>query len=267
MSAGQLFINNPYVLSQNANVYGSSFNVAAIINHDYIFSININSLTGSSANGITNIFSNATFRQNQTNYNNYDINITLANSATFTNWSTLYNNQAIVQTLIGASSVAFGTFKSQQLTLGESLLEVIAHKLFGHAQANAAISNDNIFYNHDAKLWNQLSNSVALNQFKNDIFNQYVALGRYNTFSNTSTSVNNTGNFNNNSLYNDYDQWVPFNFVNLTFDFPLYVNGTILLNSSLTTAEMSILNNGPNVGGTLLVNGSYNIPILVRFHN
>jgi hypothetical protein len=67
------------------------------------------------------------------------------------------------------------------------------------------------------------------------------------------------------SEYNDEDNWVNFNFNNLTFDYPLFVTGNILLDSRLTASEVNILQNGPNVGGTLLKNGSYNIPILVRF--
>jgi hypothetical protein len=39
-----------------------------------------------------------------------------------------------------------------------------------------------------------------------------------------------------------------------------------LINIRANTAdELSVLQNGPNVGGTILQNGIYNVPILVRF--
>jgi hypothetical protein len=40
----------------------------------------------------------------------------------------------------------------------------------------------------------------------------------------------------------------------------------MLHDPSLTMAEIEIIQNGPKVGGTSLINGQYNIPILVRFH-
>jgi hypothetical protein len=186
----------------------------------------------------------------------FDVNITLADHFNYSNWDILYKNQPLYQTLMGNSNVAFSTFKNNQGKLGYRLLEIVAHKLFGHAQAHAAISNDSQFYTHDAELWDHLTDIISNNNFKNSIFCQYVALGRYNTWSDTST--------NNVNYDNDVDTWVKFNFVNLTFDYPLYVSGNILLNK-LTNSEINLLQNGPNVGGTLLSNGSYNIPILVKF--
>jgi hypothetical protein len=250
-----IFINNPYVLTQNANVYGEYINEGTF---DYTFYININSLVPSNPAGITGIFSNAIYKQNDNNIDLFDVNITLPNYTNYTNWNVVYNNQPLYQVLQGNSTLAYGTFKSYQQTLGDKLLEVVAHKLFGHAQARAAINNDDLFYLHDRELWDHLSNSVAQSDFRNDIFCQYVGLGRYNAWAPTSA---------NNASSNDVNGWVNFNFVNLTFDYPLFVSGNILLNSSLTPGEINVLQNGPNVGGTLLVNGAYNIPILVRFHN
>ena len=102
-------------------------------------------------------------------------------------------------------------------------MEVVAHKLFGHAQAQAAINNDDKFYLHDAEIWDHLSNTVENSNFSNDIFEQYVALGRYNTWALTSANdVNNS---------NDVNGWVNFNFVNLTLDYPLWISGNLLLNA------------------------------------
>jgi hypothetical protein len=44
------------------------------------------------------------------------------------------------------------------------------------------------------------------------------------------------------------------------------VTGNILTDDSLTDAERALIKDGPNVGGSRLINGIYNIPILVKFH-
>ena len=63
----------------------------------------------------------------------------------------------------------------------------------------------------------------------------------------------------------DVHNWINFNFNGLTFDYPMYVSGNILTDPSLLNSEVSILNNGPFIGGTSLQNGQYNVPILIRF--
>ena len=127
-------------------------------------------------NKITNIFSNASFRQNQSNDALYDVNITLAPSNTYYHWSYEVNNRLSVKILQGNSNIAFATLKPNSgEIIGDRLLEVVAHKLFGHGQARAAISNDREFYNHDAQLWDHLSTSLANDHFAHEIFNQYVA--------------------------------------------------------------------------------------------
>jgi hypothetical protein len=247
----QIYINNLYTINQNVTVYEQFINQT---NFDYTLYININSLVATDTTGITGLFTNASFVQNNNNPNNIDVTIIFKNSATFVNWNTLFNNKELSTVLIGNSNIAFNTFKTNQQPIGYILLEIIAHKLFGNAQAMAAINNDSTFYLHDTEIWDQLANSVLSNQFRNDIFNQYVAIGRY------QSTINNNNNYNDSNITN-------FNFANITFDFPLYLNGSILLDSTLTNVEKNILQNGPNIGGTLLCNGNYNIPILVKFHD
>jgi hypothetical protein len=250
MSMTQMFINNSIIINQNANIYSTYIQEGT---YDYTFCINISSISPN----ITGIFSNASFIQNSTNIDNYDINLTLLPSTQFNNWGNLFNNQNLVTVNVGNSNIAFGTLLPNNFqTIGDRLLEVVAHKLFGHGQARAAISNDDQFYFHDAEIWNHLSSSLAMNNYRNDIFNQYVATDRYEQSASNSCDQNNY----------DVQSWVNFNFDGLTFDFPLYVTGNMILDPSLTSTEINVLQNGPNVGGTSLVNGHYNIPILVRFH-
>ena len=86
--------------------------------------------------------------------------------------------------------------------------------------------------------------------------------GRYSYDANATND--NQNNFN--DLNDGSEKWVPFNFNGLTFDFPMFLSGNMITSNSLTNEERELLQNGPNVGGTTLINGSYNIPILVKFH-
>lgn len=249
-----MYINNPLIINQNANIYGGEINAGTF---DYTIKVNVAGLSAD----ITQLFSNATFQQNTTNIERFDVNLTLDNSATYTNWESLFNNENIITMAIGNSNKAFATLQPTLLqNLGDRFLEIVAHKLFGHGQARAAIKNDYEFYTHDAEIWDHLSTSVANNQFRNDIFNQYVATGRYNTFNNNNLPANGENGS------NDVNLWVNFNFDGLTFDYPLWLAGNILTDASLTNDERNMLENGPDVGGTLLRNGVYNVPILVQFH-
>lgn len=249
--AGYLFINNSLLITQNTNLYGEYINEGT---YDYTFQVNLSGV----ANDITHIFSNATYIQNSNNPDNYDINLVIPDSVNFANWSSGLNNRNTITLDIGSSNVAFTTLDPSVLqTFGDRLLEVVAHKIFGHGQARAAISNDREFYTHDGELWNHLSNSVLNSDFRNDIFNQYVSLGRY---ENTITE-----RLANDNTYNDMNTYINFNFIGLSFDFPMFLAGNILLNNTLTNDEVNLFVNGPNVGGTLLNNGAYNVPILVKF--
>ena len=251
----------PLTINQNTNIHATFLPEGT---YDYIFCINISSISPD----ITGIFENASFRQNTFNIESYDVNLTINPSTTFNNWESHFNNKNLVTINIGNSNVAFATLlPNNNQTIGDRLLEVVAHKLFGHGQAGAAISNDNEFYYHDAEIWDHLSNAVSLNRFRNDIFKQYFAANKYSSHYTHNDAFNDI--FDNNEVnYNssDVNNWFNFNFNGLTFDFPLHVSGSMILDPSLSENEISILQNGPNVGGTSLVNSQYNIPILVRFH-
>jgi len=233
-----IFLNNPLTINQNTGVYGSVINAG---NFDYIVTINTQYLT---EGNLTGLFENATYKQNNIDLNHVDINLSIQN---FLNWETNINNQSISTIEAGLSNIGFGTFLLTSQKIGDLLLEIIAHKMFGHAQAHAAIRNDNEFYTHDAEIWNHLSNTLNLNSIKYDVFNQYIALGRYAT--NEDSAVN----------------YINFNLQDMSLDFPLYLNGSVVLDASLTNDERNNLLQGPNVGGNQIIDGLYNVPILVRF--
>lgn len=257
----QLFINAPFTVHQDANAIGTYLEEGT--SYDYIFRVNVASLCNGN---MSLLFNNAAFSQNTSDLENVNINLVLDNSTTFTNWGNDFNNQSLVTVNVGQSLIAFQTLQPDTYEkIGDRLLEIVAHKLFGHGQARAAINNDYEFYTHDAKVWDNLSNAVLVDGFRHDVFNQYVALGRYSSEAN-SNSVNNGNTQNDVNNMNGGDHWVPFNFNGLTFDFPMFLAGNMLTDASLTNSERELLQNGPNIGGTKLVNGSYNIPILVKFH-
>ena len=249
-----IYINNTLTISQDVDVYGQHLMEREF---DYTFRINVSELTGGNSNGITSIFSNATFTQNNQNVEDYNINLTLADHSTFASLATLFNNVAATTVVQGLSSTNFGTFNaSTREKIGDRLLEVVAHKLFGHAQAHAAVKNDISFYAHDAEIWDHLSTSVATDTYRKDIFNQYVKLGRYNTASASGAGENG----------NDVGNNVSFNFADITIDFPLQLKGSMVFDASLTEADKTLLKLGPEVGGSRLTDGNYDVPILIRFH-
>jgi hypothetical protein len=249
-----IFLNSPLLIDGNADVYTQYFDQNNLI-HDYILTFNLGSLPN--VNGdLTKIFKTAVYSDNQDTYIT-NLNILLSNELNdfYFNWSDV-NQRQMVTIGPSRSNIAFNTFQNTSLKFGDRLLEMVAHKMFGHAQARAAISNDNDFLMHDSKIWDHLSNTMANNQIQNDIMNQYITAGRI---------IQDINTYNDN-IFNQGDKLtnVNFNFNGVSFDFMLYVSGSLLVDNSLTELEKSILSNGPNVGGTSFVNGNYNIPILVR---
>ena len=99
-----------------------------------------------------------------------------------------------------------------------------------------------------------------------DLINKlYNFQGKSSIIKNIDTTTNTIVNTNNN--IGDISSWVNFDFNNISFDFPLHISGNLLLDSSLSSDDINLLQNGPNVGGTSLVNGYYDIHILVKFHD
>ena len=205
---------------------------------------------------MTNIFSESHYIQNAQNADDVNIHLTIPNHSSMSNmtfnWNEI-NQQNLITVARGRSTVGFGTFFSEPVNFGETLLEIMAHKIFGHAQARSAISNDAAFNEHDVQLWDHLSSSVGNRNFQLSVFNQYITSGRYN--------VENQNLESSDAFLNQ-----PFNFQGMTFDFPLFLNGSLLVDDQIINETM-VFRNGVNVGGAQIVNGVYNIPILLRFHD
>ena len=124
------------------------------------------------------------------------------------------------------------------------ILEILALKIFGHARARAAISNDTeLTIGIQSNLQNHIIS--VLNTHGQDIFNQYV--------NQDLPELN----------QNDINQPVNFNFQNDVFSFPGYIVGSLIDKQNLSNALL----NGVSGGFTDMVNGDYNIPILIRIGN
>ena len=114
------------------------------------------------------------------------------------------------------------------------VLEILAIKIFGSALSTDAIENTASIV---APIKDNLSDhfQYIINLHKNDIFNQYV---------NTKSIDLNT------NLVTNFD------FTNDALSFPAFITGTLV---------SQVISNGPNVGGNLMINGSYNVPMLIQF--
>jgi hypothetical protein len=133
-----------------------------------------------------------------------------------------------------------GTFTPGLKPFAFRILEIVAHKIFGHAQARAAIANDGDFESLADSVIDGMNNS--LNSMKGDIYAQYVYYRRAVPPTNHNMNLP-----------------IPFDFDHSTFKFPILIQG------KLVGEAINALKNGPIVGGTQLVNGEYNIPFILSF--
>ena len=150
-----------------------------------------------------------------------------------TNINSFLSSNSSLTSRSNSSTIIYG-LESSLRPFGERLLEIVAIKIFGHPKARAAISNDNSFYNST-----QLSTKVfdALNNHRNELGNYYM--GIYDIQPNSTPQTINVNNFN--------------------IIFPFFLNG------ATQKSSINLFRNGPSVGGSLLRNGNYNIPLLLTF--
>lgn len=259
--ASVFFVNYPFTVSQNTQIYAYA-PIQNLALYDYIISFNFQ---GANSNvpfnkffnvrtyEQGNFFNNGIIDPTQINYYaiNLNVNHTLLNSLLLSNIAIINSNNTTIATTF---SSVFATFYPNESSLPFRILEILATKIFASAKAQAAIANDTNFYKGDNvanSLLNQIINGIDItlqNQtVQNTIFNEYVALNRI-IQPNTPADFNTLANF---------------NFSNTEFDFPIFLS-TNLYDIANDTA-LSAVNNGPNVGGTILTNGVINIPILLRF--
>jgi hypothetical protein len=142
--------------------------------------------------------------------------------------------------------------------MGQRLLEIVATKIFGNPLSVAAIVNDTTFTtsNGSTNPMDQITTGFfdSMNNKRNDFFNQYVANDRVQI----DQQEQKTGDFN--TAYN-------FNLELTSIEVPMYLAGSVVDAGGAIPTTFAALLNGPVVGGNQLVSGSYNVPLLFRFHD
>jgi len=252
MPFDNFFVNMPFAISQNGEYY-SQTNTVSENSYDYILDIDMLS----SSLAINDLFDKRSFVQNSNNDNMVNIELE-ANLNTLNNM--LYKFSSIdIRSLNNdvSGKNAYLTFeKGENKLLGFRLLEIVATKIFGHAKARSAISNDSEYYlpySTETSLIKQIVSGInnGIVERKTDLFNQYVAYDRIQD----NVDTNNASN----EFNADSEATKLFNFADTEWEFPMNFTTSIQADSSI------LVNNGPNVGGSQLVNGTVTVPLLLRF--
>jgi hypothetical protein len=224
------FINQQILLNQATSLRAQNTETSSLSSFDYIINFDI-------GNDSNLLFKNRSY---QKKLDGVDIDLQFNHN--------FINN--IIASKTSILSIGNPTCKSTGISndkelFGLRLLEIIAIKIFGHAKARSAIGNDSEFYNLTSGM-NQLIGGMqqGINVKALNIFDSYVQDDRIQKEANGVNS------------YDDVGKPGYFNFQNTNWLFPVYFSG------QLQGGNLSLLNNGPNVGGTQLINGVYNIPLL-----
>jgi hypothetical protein len=241
------FANEFFLVSQETNLHAEGFEISNSL-YDYVFEINV------AQDSLNNLFNTRQFIQNSNQQNNNgenNVDINLVVNRQFIDSLFITNKVKSIGNSFGYLGYETGILSDEKM-IGLRFLEVVAMKIFGHAKARSAISNDKDFYRGDSingSLISQMITGIqsSINTKKHDIFNQYVRDDRIEDNSTDDVDVN-----------------VNFNLYNSSLSIPMYFLSTLDINSNIVD-----LQNGPTsigVGGVAtMVNGSMNVPILVKF--
>ena len=234
MVAGSFVVNEWVHLNQDAQIA----DVPQIITPNVDYQITLSSVD------ITNVF-NLYFQQNGANEDLYDI----TSNSDMTSLTTLLsaNNAWSAISVNGAVDIGLAAVAGD--TAPHRILETVALRVFGHAAARAAITNDLEFPVSVGNLASPFTN--ALMNKRNELFNQYVALGR---------------------ITNANDVNVPhqMDLSNFNLSFLLEVDGRLLDPSNVPITNVyengfAGYNTGSGQTYSTMSNGQYMIPVLVTF--
>jgi hypothetical protein len=178
MSVFNFFIPGNFQITQNAELYVS--NETSLTCSEFHFKINC-------GNSLNQLFNTRTYIQNSGNAENYDVNLTI--NDTYVN--SIFTN--VLNVGGGTATNFIGISTATPISFSQRLLEIAALKIFDHAKARAAISNDNDFTDLHTHVTTHLATSFVNTIITNTFFEQYVQ------------SHGNAFNF------NDVDGPVPFN--------------------------------------------------------
>jgi hypothetical protein len=251
----EFFINQAILVVQNTQLSAVDILVNNAL-YDYVLDINVSSVDSR----MNSLFTTRTYIENSLAPNLYNATLApdnVALTAVLNGASAkLYSNHSGV---VG-STAAYGSIPTNLEKAGQRLLEIVATKIFGNPRTTAAIVNDTTFTSTNGvnRPVDQIAKGFydSMSAMQNDFFNQYVASDRI--------QVDQKDNLNN----GDFNFVQNFNMQCTHLDIPMFLNGQIVneANQAIPGAFASLLA-GPNVGGTSLVAGKYNIPILLRIHD
>lgn len=158
MSVFNFYLPGTFQINQNAELY--IMNESSLGSRQFHWRINC----GTSLN---QLFNSRTYKQNSTNAENIDINLSINDTYV----ATLFNS---VENAVGGSSGNFIGIQSTAATFSQRLLEMVALKVFNHAKARAAIANDNDFSGLHTQVTTHLSTSFTNSDLRNNFFEQYI---------------------------------------------------------------------------------------------
>ena len=221
----EYFFDSPFGINANAAIYAEPPTNVSLAQIDFVIK-----LTGQ----LNDYFNTRTYQQNDIDINLVNINLTLNED--------FYNDFGYLNTRMTLGFYSFNDNGIENITSFDTrILEILALKIFGHARARSAISNDtDIIYGIKTNLKDHIQN--VLTNSSQAIFNQYV--------NQDLPELN----------QNDVTQAISFNFENDVFSFPGFLVGSLIDKQNLSNSLL----NGVTGGYTDMVNGDYNVPILIR---
>jgi len=208
---------------------------------DYVLNINLGLLN--TFVSFNQFFSVATYDQN--NYVKLNINIPFINNLLFNSsgFITFDETNANIDVV---NNPAYLKLKADPTNLNYRFLEILGTKIFGDPTFINKFLNSNEFindYNVTGSIIRQVIEGIGIvlsnTNVTSDILNSYSQLPVYVTPTTTTH----------------------FNFRNTVWDFPIYLKGNIFNELGIDATTY----NGPDMGGSKIINGAYNIPILLRF--
>ena len=263
-STDHFFVNESFTISQTANIYSNNLPYVNTDIYDYILDININGVW----NSMNDLFEERRF-MTETTYNdvaNYDyvhLNVNREKLAGLLETSNTVLISSTQTSIIASHSSVYGTLSGSAELTGFRFLEMVATKIFGHAKTKIAIENADEYYVNDyvdanttvSSLIGQIAKGIfnSVTNLKHELMNEYIQTDRIEDNSENAVLTD----------INGYPRpFMYFNFNDTVWEFPIVFHTDLATTGDDTINE---LNNGPDVGGARLANGSVDVPVLLRF--
>ena len=258
------FVNESFTISQTANIYSNNLPFVNTDIYDYILDININGVWDS----MNNLFAERRF-MTETTYNDantYDyihLNVNRENLASLLETSNTVLITSTQTSVYSSHSSVHATLSGSPELSGFRFLEMVAIKVFGHAKTKIAIENADEYYVNDYVDANTAVNSL-IGQIAKGIFNSVTNLKQelMNEYIQTDRIEDNSANAVLTNVNGFPRPFMEYNFNDTVWEFPIVFHTELATTGNDTISE---LNNGPDVGGAVLTNGSVNVPVLLRF--